>query len=47
MTKPLFRKLDNLLLRVSDLDAAIRFYRDCLAMLRGAVPASPGDVHHQ
>jgi predicted enzyme related to lactoylglutathione lyase len=30
MTKPLFRKLDNLLLRVSDLDAAIRFYRDGL-----------------
>jgi catechol 2,3-dioxygenase-like lactoylglutathione lyase family enzyme len=27
---PLFRKLDNLLLRVADLDAAISFYRDCL-----------------
>ena len=25
---PLFRKLDNLLLRVADLDAAISFYRD-------------------
>jgi catechol 2,3-dioxygenase-like lactoylglutathione lyase family enzyme len=30
MSKPLFRKLDNLLLRVSDLDAAISFYRDKL-----------------
>jgi catechol 2,3-dioxygenase-like lactoylglutathione lyase family enzyme len=28
MSKPLFRKLDNLLLHVSDLDAAISFYRD-------------------
>ena len=28
--KPLFRKLDNLLLPVSDLDAAISFYRDRL-----------------
>jgi predicted enzyme related to lactoylglutathione lyase len=28
--RPLFRKLDNLLLRVSDLDAAITFYRDRL-----------------
>jgi len=28
--KPLFRKLDNLLLRVADLDAAISFYRDRL-----------------
>jgi catechol 2,3-dioxygenase-like lactoylglutathione lyase family enzyme len=27
---PLFRKLDNLMLRVSDLDAAIAFYRDRL-----------------
>ena len=27
---PLFRKLDNLLLRVADLDAAISFYRDQL-----------------
>src|SRR5271154_864487 len=27
---PLFRKLDNLLLRVADLDAAISFYRDRL-----------------
>ena len=27
---PLFRKLDNLLLRVGDLDAAISFYRDRL-----------------
>jgi lactoylglutathione lyase len=27
---PLFRKLDNLLLRVADLDAAIVFYRDRL-----------------
>jgi len=27
---PLFRKLDNLLLRVADLDAAIAFYRDRL-----------------
>ncbi|HEX9170473.1 MAG TPA: VOC family protein [Roseiarcus sp.] len=27
---PLFRKLDNLLLRVRDLDAAISFYRDRL-----------------
>jgi catechol 2,3-dioxygenase-like lactoylglutathione lyase family enzyme len=27
---PLFRKLDNLLLRVADLDAAIGFYRDRL-----------------
>jgi predicted enzyme related to lactoylglutathione lyase len=30
MKRPLFRKLDNLLLRVSDLDAAIAFYRDGL-----------------
>ena len=30
MTKPLFRKLDNLLLRVDDLGAAIAFYRDGL-----------------
>ena len=29
-TRPLFRKLDNLLLRVADLDAAIAFYRDRL-----------------
>jgi lactoylglutathione lyase len=28
--RPLFRKLDNLLLRVADLDAAIAFYRDRL-----------------
>jgi lactoylglutathione lyase len=28
--RPLFRKLDNLLLRVADLDAAISFYRDHL-----------------
>lgn len=28
--KPLFRKLDNLLLRVADLDAAVSFYRDRL-----------------
>ena len=28
--KPLFRKLDNHLLRVDDLDAAIAFYRDKL-----------------
>ena len=28
--RPLFRKLDNLLLRVADLDAAIAFYRDQL-----------------
>ena len=28
--KPLFRKLDNLLLTVPDLDAAIAFYRDRL-----------------
>src|SRR5271166_3172090 len=28
--KPLFRKLDNHLLRVADLDAAISFYRDRL-----------------
>jgi catechol 2,3-dioxygenase-like lactoylglutathione lyase family enzyme len=28
--EPLFRKLDNLLLRVADLDAAIAFYRDRL-----------------
>ena len=28
--RPLFRKLDNLLLPVSDLDAAISFYRDRL-----------------
>ena len=27
---PVFRKLDNLLLRVADLDAAISFYRDRL-----------------
>jgi catechol 2,3-dioxygenase-like lactoylglutathione lyase family enzyme len=27
---PLFRKLDNLLLRVADLDAAISFHRDQL-----------------
>ena len=30
MKAPLFRKLDNLLLRVADLDAAIGFYRDRL-----------------
>jgi predicted enzyme related to lactoylglutathione lyase len=30
MTKPLFRKLDNHLLHVGDLDAAIAFYRDRL-----------------
>jgi predicted enzyme related to lactoylglutathione lyase len=30
MTKALFRKLDNHLLRVSDLDAAIAFYHDRL-----------------
>src|SRR5262245_11350569 len=30
MTRPLFRKLDNHLLRVTDLDAAIAFYRDRL-----------------
>jgi predicted enzyme related to lactoylglutathione lyase len=30
MTKPLFRKLDNHLLHVSDLEAAIAFYRDRL-----------------
>jgi lactoylglutathione lyase len=29
-SRPLFRKLDNLLLRVADLDAAISFYRDRL-----------------
>jgi predicted enzyme related to lactoylglutathione lyase len=29
--RPLFRKLDNLLLRAADLDAAISFYRDRLA----------------
>jgi lactoylglutathione lyase len=29
-SRPLFRKLDNLLLRVTDLDAAISFYRDLL-----------------
>jgi lactoylglutathione lyase len=28
--KPLFRKLDNCMLRVDDLDAAIAFYRDRL-----------------
>ena len=28
--RPLFRKFDNLLLRVADLDAAIAFYRDRL-----------------
>ena len=28
--RPLFRKLDNLLLRVADLDAAVAFYRDRL-----------------
>ena len=28
--RPLFRKLDNLLIRVGDLDAAISFYRDRL-----------------
>jgi catechol 2,3-dioxygenase-like lactoylglutathione lyase family enzyme len=28
--RPLFRKLDNILLRVADLDAAIAFYRDQL-----------------
>ncbi|MER8386363.1 VOC family protein [Mesorhizobium sp. M0166] len=28
--RPLFRKLDNHLLRVSDLDAAVSFYRDRL-----------------
>jgi catechol 2,3-dioxygenase-like lactoylglutathione lyase family enzyme len=28
--RPLFRKLDNLLLRVADLDAAVSFYRDRL-----------------
>lgn len=30
MKTPLFRKLDNLLLRVSDLDAAVAFYGDRL-----------------
>ena len=30
LSQPLFRKLDNLLLRVADLDAAISFYRDRL-----------------
>ena len=30
MKQPLFRKLDNHLLRVGDLDAAISFYRDGL-----------------
>ena len=30
MTRPLFRKVDNLLLRVDDLEAAISFYRDGL-----------------
>ena len=30
MKQPLFRKLDNHMLRVSDLDAAISFYRDGL-----------------
>ena len=30
MSRPLFRKLDNHLLRVSDLDAAIAFYGDRL-----------------
>ena len=30
MSRPLFRKLDNHLLRVTDLDAAIAFYRDRL-----------------
>ena len=30
MTSALFRKIDNHLLRVSDLDAAISFYRDKL-----------------
>ena len=29
-SRPLFRKLDNLLLRVADLDAAVAFYRDRL-----------------
>ena len=29
-TRPLFRKLDNLLLRVADLDTAVAFYRDRL-----------------
>ena len=29
-SRPLFRKLDNLLLRVADLDAAVSFYRDRL-----------------
>ncbi len=30
MTEPLFRKIDNYMLRVVDLDAAIAFYRDKL-----------------
>ncbi len=30
MTEPLFHKLDNILLRVDDLDAAVAFYRDRL-----------------
>ncbi len=30
MTQPLFRKIDNHMLRVADLDAAIAFYRDKL-----------------
>ena len=30
VSRPLFRKLDNLLLRVADLDAAVSFYRDRL-----------------
>jgi lactoylglutathione lyase len=30
VNRPLFRKLDNLLLRVADLEAAVSFYRDRL-----------------
>jgi catechol 2,3-dioxygenase-like lactoylglutathione lyase family enzyme len=30
MTEPLFHELDNILLRVDDLDAAVAFYRDRL-----------------
>jgi catechol 2,3-dioxygenase-like lactoylglutathione lyase family enzyme len=30
MTKPLFRKIDNVMLRVADLEAALAFYRDRL-----------------
>jgi hypothetical protein len=41
--KPLFRKLDNYLLHVSDLDEAISFYRDRLGDLHAGCVARRRD----